>query len=138
MTELTVVLPLPPNLANSRMHWRVKNKARRHYLGYCELWVASNRQWTPRIDASAKRQVAFTVYLGARMDHDNALSRMKWPLDFLVSRGYLVDDSPQYCDMSIPEQVITRDKSKQRVEITISYEDAEIQLPSLQHRELDP
>ena len=33
---------------------------------------------------------------GKHMDHDNAMSRMKWVQDYLVTRGYLADDTPNY------------------------------------------
>ena len=68
----------------------------------------------------AQVKLSFILQLGNRMDDDNALARCKWPVDWLVSRGYLVDDKPAHCRMTIPEQIITRKKTEQRLVITIS------------------
>lgn len=133
MTSLTVVLPLPINIANGRMHWRAKDVARGKYMECCRLAyhaqpslqvMASMLKLYPAAGASLK----FALHLGRQMDHDNALARCKWPVDFLVAQGLLQDDSPKHCAMSIPEQVVTRDKSKHRLEITIAYHEKE-QLP---------
>jgi hypothetical protein len=123
-TELVITLPLPPNMANGRMHWRSKQKRRVAYLEHC-VYECILRH----VSADAYRlkerhaALAFTLYLGAQMDHDNALARCKWPVDFLVAQGFLHDDSPKWCQFSIPSQVITRDKNQQRLEITITYQE---------------
>ncbi len=122
-TELVITMELPPNLGNSRMHWRTKHKKRAAYLRDCAFYA---RRAFDSADSvrGLKARVSFTLYLGAQMDQDNALARCKWPIDWLVANGFLVDDSPKWCSMSIPSQVITRDKKAQRLEITIKYEES--------------
>ena len=131
-TELVISLPFPPNMANGRMHWRVKERHRAQYLVLCRgLWYAEIDGCSARSSMHefarqhrTKSLLSFCLRLGGRMDDDNALARCKWPVDWLVSEGILVDDSPKWCSMSIPEQVITRDKAQQRLEITIRYAEA--------------
>lgn len=130
MTSLTVVLPLPPNIANGRMHWRAKYVARGKYMDACDASQAAEgfrHRWNPGHTTPNHEHATlkFGLYVGAQMDHDNALSRVKWPVDWLVAAGYLVDDSPKHCTMSIPHQVITRKKPEQKVIIVITYEDAD-------------
>jgi len=42
---------------------------------------------------------------------------MKWVVDWLVKRGYLVDDSPTYLEWVMPTQEI--DRKNRRIEITL-------------------
>lgn len=125
-TELVITLPLPPTMANSRMHWREKHRQRVAYLEHCDI---VNLREMPRLvrDAGAPRRasLAFVLHVGNPMDDDNALARTKFACDWLVMRGFLVDDSRKWCKMSIPSQVITRDKNKQRLEIYIQYQDSQ-------------
>lgn len=107
--EVTLVLPLPPNLANSRMHWRVKEKHRKEYDFACT--IASARRSFPDLPAtpwpSATVRAVLTMY--AAMDDDNAMARCKWALDWCVRRGYLLDDKRKVLRWEgLPEQVITR------------------------------
>ena len=51
------------------------------------------------------------------MDGDGLVSRAKWPVDWLVKRGYLVDDSPIYLEWVMPTQEI--DRKNRRIEITL-------------------
>ena len=39
------------------------------------------------------------------MDDDNALARLKWPIDLLVRWRYLAADDHAHCRLSIPAQV---------------------------------
>ena len=60
-----------------------------------------------------------TFYVWAKMDPDNAVARLKWPIDCLVQHGLLVDDSEKHLDFTqIPKQVI--DRKNQRVEIELT------------------
>jgi hypothetical protein len=50
-----------------------------------------------------------TLTLYNAMDHDGAVSRCKWALDWLVTRGYLVDDGPAILTWTgMPQQVVDR------------------------------
>lgn len=57
------------------------------------------------------------LFLWNRSDWDNLVARMKWPVDWLVTRGYLTDDSPKNVDGWRVSQDI--DRSDRRVEIEI-------------------
>jgi hypothetical protein len=61
------------------------------------------------------------MHLGAMMDHDNALRRHKWPLDWLKTRRYIVDDSPAHLNWkSFPEQRVKRD-GNYRIDLTLQH-----------------
>lgn len=118
MSALTLELPLPPNMANGRGHWRAKNRERRAYLEECTnryvcrlLPLAPNEPLHP-VTISA------TLYLWAHMDDDNALARIKHAADFCKHVGYIVDDKRPHCRFTIPEQVI--DRANQRLVLTLT------------------
>jgi hypothetical protein len=63
-------------------------------------------------------RVTATLYVHNRMDDDNAVARLKWPLDALVAAGLLVDDKRPYCELTgIPKQTIAR--REPRVELLL-------------------
>jgi hypothetical protein len=102
-------------MANSRMHWRVKNRKRVEYFNACGLISLGWPLW----DVPAKVRLTATIYCGGRMDTDNALSRLKWPADFLVRAGYLRGDNPDQLEWHWPiEQVVSR-KQTYRVEFEL-------------------
>jgi hypothetical protein len=130
ITEFFVFLPLPPNLANGRMHWRVKERKRKEYFVLCKILgkmgvPGAMHRFRGIEPAPGLAHLSFLLKLGNRMDDDNALARCKWAVDFLVADHILIDDSPKHCRMSIPSQVITRDKDKQRLEIHFQYQDSQ-------------
>ena len=95
---LVFVLPLPMNIGNSRTHWAVKDKARRDYWHALDIGVLTKR--LPRPPARPWSR----VLLDAEMHHthdtdkDNREARLKFPLDWLTSRGYIVDDSDAHLE----------------------------------------
>lgn len=112
---LTLELPLPPNMANGRAHWRAKHRERRGYLAACDLAafrLVASREPLDNVVLSS------TLYLWATMDDDNALARIKWAADWLKTRGVIVDDKRPHCRFTIPEQVI--DRSNQRLALTLT------------------
>jgi hypothetical protein len=121
---LKITLPLPPNIANGRMHWRTKHARRTAYVEQAKMWLLLRDftlpSWYSERLPLPLAELGATLYLHSLMDDDGALSRLKWPIDVLVRQGYLVDDSRKHCRMTIPEQVIERDKSRQKVEITLT------------------
>jgi hypothetical protein len=124
-TELVITLPLPVNLANGRMHWREKDRDRKAYFEHCDvLSMTKGIRWLDGEPAKRPAALGFVLHVGNQMDDDNALARVKWAVDWLFTRRFLVEDKRPWCSMSIPSQVITRDKNKQRLEITIKYEDS--------------
>ena len=51
-----------------------------------------------------------TLYLGAHMDDDNATARLKWCLDWLKARQFIVDDSRKHLHLLTPHQAISKSK----------------------------
>ncbi len=103
MRRLELTFPMPVNLANARMHWA--QKARRH-----EAWkmlaIVRERGLRGRHRPMQQLRVTAIFYVGrGLMDHDNAVARLKWPLDLLKERGLIADDSPRHLTLTgIPEQ----------------------------------
>lgn len=109
---MKLTLPLPPNRANARWHWRTE---KRKHDAWMNLATVVNRK-RPRRPLQ-KAHVHATMYLHQTMDRDNLVARMKWPLDWLVERGFLEDDTPSVVVSLIVEQAI--DRKNQRVEIEV-------------------
>lgn len=107
---ITLTLPLPPNIANARQHWRVKLKAKKAYWRHLDLLYGAGYfgPWKCPTECQAV-QVRAHVVVGGQMDVDNLFARLKWALDWLQLVGYLADDSPKYLHWaSIPTQEIRR------------------------------
>lgn len=121
---MKLVLPLPPNRANARWHWRSEKKAKSEYYMTCLVLYGKlpKRTFTmARVDA--------TLYTHQEMDVDNLYARVKWPLDWLVIREYIEDDAPYHLsikdgathqtgniDLRICQEV---DRKNQRIEIEL-------------------
>lgn len=106
------VLPLPPNMSNSRWHWRTKYKKQFEYELRCLHALGHAEKTLERATISAH------LFLYSYMDVDNAMARLKWPVDLLVKHGYIADDSRKVLTWSgLPEQTI--DRKNPRLEITL-------------------
>jgi hypothetical protein len=101
-------------MANDSMHWRTKATKRAEY--HLLALVALRNQRIPR-EPINPAQVAATLYLWERMDDDNAMARMKWPLDALVRHGLLADDKRPACTVEVPEQIV--DRKRQRITLVV-------------------
>jgi hypothetical protein len=113
-----IVVPMPLNLANSRMHWRVKHREKMAYWNTLELLIHAKQIPRPPREAIERARITVTMYLHSTMDTDNAMSRMKWICDFLKEWGYIVDDKTKHLEWTgFPVQVI--DRKNQRIEITL-------------------
>ena len=115
MNEIVeIVLPLPPNRANARWHWRTEQRKKSDYFYRCQ--ASPNPQ--PPVYAFKKVIVSATLYVWGTMDTDNLFARLKWPMDYLVGRGFIQDDKPKVVEWDgIPSQEI--DRKHQRIEITL-------------------
>ena len=94
---LVFVLPLPANMANARFgHWAKKHRAMKDYWGVLDALLITKR--LPRRPATplARATLEIEMHHNRVMDQDGAEARVKWPIDWLVSRGYLVDDRPAH------------------------------------------
>lgn len=120
---IRLTLPLPPNIANGRMHWRTKDRKRQAYMTHCYIFGMDTRPAV--LNAAGKPELPFPkaliavkVYLVQKMDADNLMARLKWPIDWLVSDGWIADDGPDYLEwVGMPTQAI--DRKAPRVEIEL-------------------
>ena len=106
------VLPLPPNRANSRWHWREESRRKNtFYLMSTALYPRLPAQRLERCDISCD------LYVWSVMDHDNLVGRCKWVLDWLQAREYIASDSPKCIGTLTVRQHI--DRKNQRLELEI-------------------
>ena len=115
---LKLELPLPPNLANGRMHWRAKHRKRGLYHLACDLAMMARTIPQPPASPLSPVTISSTLYVWSFNDDDNATARLKWAADWCKTRGYIVDDRRPHARFTIPEQVI--DRSNQRLVLTLT------------------
>lgn len=120
---MKITLPLPPNMANGRFHWRVKNNKRKAYFEACDIAsIILNRDYVEAVSLPLpimRARIKAVVYCGGEMDTDNCLARLKWPVDWLVKRHYLKGDKPSQLEWDWPIKQIVDRKEQYRVEITL-------------------
>jgi hypothetical protein len=125
MSQLTFSFPMPPNLTNTvgrgSNHWRAKYATRKTYIARLDELQNAGLLPPPPTLPFKKSLVSSVMHLGAAMDDDNALARHKVILDFLKTRGYIVDDRKKNLVWhSLPEQVVKRMKDGgYRIELTL-------------------
>lgn len=113
-------LPMPINLANSRMHWRVKENHRQAFMAACDMKRIAGELPPPPDRPFPLVTAKVTLYLGSAMDDDNAANRCKWAWDWLKTRGYILDDKrANLKQLGFPDQKVKRDKNY-RIEIAIT------------------
>ena len=117
---MKLTLPLPPNRANAREHWRVTHRKKMEYYSDADMALLRQRRVGPPVvsEPPGRQRLTATLYLWATMDRDNLMARLKWPIDLLVRYGLLVDDNEKWLDLQMPTQVI--DRKNQRVEIELT------------------
>jgi len=107
-----LVLPLPPNRANSRWHWREEKRRKdTFYLMSTALYPKLPKHTLERCDISCD------LYLWSVMDQDNLYGRCKWVLDWLQIRQYIIDDSPKVIETLAVRQHV--DRKNQRLELEL-------------------
>lgn len=110
---MKLVLPIPPNRGNDRLHWAAEKRAKDAYYTACLARYGK----PPKVTLS-RATIGATLYTHQTMDEDNLMARLKFPVDFLVERGYITDDSPGVLIWERPTQEI--DRRNQRVEIELT------------------
>lgn len=107
-----IEMPLPPNMANGRVHWRAKDKARKEYIAKAHLHLMAQKIRRPWKVSPAKVRITAHIVVGGQMDVDNLFARVKWALDYLVSDKILRGDSPNHIEWgAIPTQEVSRKKA---------------------------
>lgn len=102
-------LPLPPNRANARYgHWGEEHGERVRYFTELSHRVrAGVLAKAPAVKPDrARLEATFFRRSGAAMDPDNAIARLKWPIDWLVRNGYLAGDEARHLTLLPARQVI--------------------------------
>lgn len=105
---LIIRLPMPPTLTNSgdgrSRHWTALEREKEAYWAECDA-VAPRRTAEP----IRRARLYSTMILAGGMDDDGAVSRHKWPIDWLVLRRYLSGDRRKYLTWAaMPSQIVTR------------------------------
>ena len=117
---MKLTLPLPPNRANAREHWRVTHRNRVEYYemaGNAILRELVNQaDWNG--DCMERMRLDATFYLWSKLDPGNLVARLKWVEDILVKKGLLVDDNEKWLDLQMPTQVIDRKNQRVVIELT--------------------
>ena len=117
---MKLTLPLPLNLGNARLHWAEKNRKMNAYFDLCLVTVKVKRPAYPLPQAD----INATLYVWNLMDEgDNMRTRLKWPCDWLVQRGYIEDDSPRTLTWGSVSQVIDRQRPRVEIELIEITED---------------
>jgi Holliday junction resolvase RusA-like endonuclease len=114
---LTLVLPLPLNIANSRLHWAAKLKKKKEYWARLETRRDARLIPWPPLASPSKASVQIVMHVGARMDRDNLYARCKWPLDWLKGWGYIAGDREDQVELVVTQKV---DRKNQRMQVTIT------------------
>lgn len=115
---MKLTLDLPENLGNARLHWAAKHKAKRRY------WEAQDRrQLLGLVEPPPSRPMpAVRVLAHLRLwnpaDPDGCAARLKWALDWLVTRGYLLDDGPKV----VRELVVTQEINRANTGLDVTLE----------------
>jgi len=112
-------LPLPTNLGNARLHHMQKVRLKNKWYGQADERVTNGLapHRPPKPLEHAIVRIHFCIH--NPMDRDNLGARCKWVLDWLVTRGYIMDDSDKVLtDWLPPTQEV--DRKNKRVEVTVS------------------
>lgn len=113
-------LPLPLNLANSRMHWAAKHKAQKLWAERADLLVLGQINPKPPKAPWPKATIRAEMVVGNAMDEGNSLNRLKWVEDWLVRRKYILDDRAKCLKWEgLPVQRVSR-KNAPSVTITLT------------------
>ena len=119
---MKLTLPLPPNRANAREHWRVTHRKKVEYRDLAALalftQVGPPGDVMPPTFANSRLTLTATLYVWSKMDLDNLVSRLKFPIDCLVRYGLLVDDNEKWLDLQMPKQVVDRQNMRVEIELT--------------------
>ena len=129
---MEVVLPMPINLANARLHWRTRLEHKKRYYETLDLMASVHRKvgfpeelpfrvpQPPAMVYAGRLWVDAHLVLGNLMDDDNAMHRMKFVLDWLVTRKYIAGDSRKYIKWrDVPSQEVSR-KQPSHVRLTLT------------------
>lgn len=105
MSILIKTIPLLPASRNrrDRMHWAQRKRELDDWQMMIPNCPEAQRQ---KLGGPPRNvEIVFRKSRGVRSDSDNLYGRCKVPLDALVRRGWLYDDAPAYCQLSVREEI---------------------------------
>lgn len=115
--SLSMVLPLPPNIANvGYSHWAPKHKAKVKYWDSLTAHMHARLIPSPPVNWPAKARVTMTFYLWGKQDRDNLYARTKWVCDWLAGKGYIAGDREDQIDLVVQQQT---DRKHPRLKVEI-------------------
>lgn len=114
---MKMVLPLPVNLANCRLHHMVKYRKKKAYWADLDMLLMVKRLPPPPETPWQAVHITFDWYVWNKMDPDGRDARKKWIIDWLRTRGYIIDDREENVDYTDLPQTV--DRKSQRVELQI-------------------
>lgn len=112
---MKLTMPLPPNRANARWHWRTEKQLKTEYYLKCDIMCKNQKRMAENWERAT---INAKLYVWAESDWDNLVARLKWPIDWLVNNGFIQSDSPKVLEWQMPSQEI--DRKNQRVEIMLN------------------
>lgn len=110
---LLLTLPLPENRGNARWHWRTEKRKKDAYYLSCLARYGKLPKFTLE-----HASLTIRFYLHQMMDGDNLRARLKWPLDWLVIREFIADDSDKVISWGPVTQEIDRKNQRLEIELT--------------------
>jgi Holliday junction resolvase RusA-like endonuclease len=114
---LTLVLPLPLNLGNSRLHYMAKHRKKEAYWEQLDLRKSARMIPGPPLTPPSRAAVDICLYVWTKNDPDNKYSRVKFALDWLRTRGYIAGDREDQIELVVTQKV---DRKNQRMQVTIT------------------
>ena len=109
----TIYLPVPPNRANNHGGWKARHFGQEKYFRECDLWMLERKQRPSGMFTGVRWNAHVEVV--NRYDFDNLVALLKWPLDYLQSRGFIESDGPNKCwPDALPTQQVIRTKGVTR------------------------
>jgi hypothetical protein len=110
--QIVIVAPMPENAQRhgKSNNWRARDQIKKQYFKRLDEMQGVGLIPAPPPRPLEKATVRSIMRLGHEMDEDNALHRHKSLLDWLKTRGYIVDDRRSVLRWeTLPEQVVKRD-----------------------------
>jgi hypothetical protein len=107
---LTLRLPMPlARQGSADAHWAFRYRNKKKYALTCDTLLVAKQVPPPPAKPYAKVRMSVVARVYNPNDDDNLMARCKWALDWLKTRGYIVDDRRKCVQWSdIPEQIIDR------------------------------
>lgn len=120
LTANTLVFdfPLPPNRANRYAHWAARHAQRKSLWRSLDAMAMVKRLPPPPRYPWAKAHAVLEVKTWRPSDPDNATARAKDCIDWLVSRGYLVDDGPTHLTLGV--RATTAPRTETGITVTLT------------------